>query len=120
MFITQKGSREAIMSAQGTFSQLLGAIMNAFSPTSGTATRAYTFNEIVFAKLSNMINNPIGIGVMLSILIIVGLIAFILNYKKLLSKEYDYMWITLLSSIYTFLGFKSSRQFGFGDNKQGI
>ena len=94
-----------IMSAQGTFSQLLGAIMNAFSPTSGTATRAYTFNEIVFAKLSNMINNPIGIGVMLSILIIVGLIAFILNYKKLLSKEYDYMWITLLSSIYTFLGF---------------
>jgi len=40
----------------------------------GTADRVYTFSDFFFAKSVNMINNPIGIGVVLSILLMAFLV----------------------------------------------
>ncbi len=40
----------------------------------GTADRIYNLNDFVWAKEVNMINNPIGIGFILSILLIVSLV----------------------------------------------
>jgi len=82
-------------------------LQKAFPASSGSATRPYSFDEIVFAKSQNMINNPIGIGWVVCILIVLGLIATIVMYKKILKKEYSYMLILSLWGIYAFLGFNT-------------
>ncbi|MEM3126900.1 MAG: hypothetical protein QW331_02440 [Candidatus Woesearchaeota archaeon] len=54
----------------------------------GSATRQhgqYTFNDIFFAKGQNTINVPIGVGVVLSILLVLALVYFVLSYKKLIN-----------------------------------
>ena len=47
----------------------------------GTADRAYTVSDFFIAKSQNLINNPTGIGIALSILALVGLIAIFLQKK---------------------------------------
>jgi len=50
----------------------------------GTADRIYTFSDFVWAKTVNMINNPVGIGFVLSMLLIVALLSLLYtNYKAL-------------------------------------
>ncbi|MBW2981157.1 hypothetical protein KY360_07110 [Candidatus Woesearchaeota archaeon] len=96
-----------IGSSVSFFAKTWGTLKRAFPPTSGSATRAYSFNEMIFAKHQNMINNPIGIGLFISLLAIIGLIFVIINYKKLLKDENNYLSITLLWAIFTFLGFNT-------------
>ena len=50
----------------------------------GTADRIYTLGDFVWAKTVNMINNPVGIGLVLSLLLIVALFSFAYkNYRTL-------------------------------------
>jgi len=91
----------------GILQKMINIIHKIFRQSSGSATREYSFNEIVFAKHQNMINNPIGIGLFISLLLLVSVIFLILKYKKLLNKEQTYLPITLLWAIFTFLGFNS-------------
>ena len=53
----------------------------------GTADRVYTFNDFFFAQKQNMINNPIGIGIVLSILTLAALIFLLFRLKDTLKKE---------------------------------
>jgi len=89
------------------FQKIIGAILNAFKPTSGTATRAYTFQDFFVAKSQNMINNPVGVGVVLMCLLIVSLIVVILNYKKFLVSENYWVPTAVLWLVFTFLGINS-------------
>jgi hypothetical protein len=62
----------------------------------GTGDRIYNLNDFVYAKSQNMINNPIGIGLVLSILTVIGLVILISNYKKWL-KKYDYSKLVIVA-----------------------
>ena len=68
----------------------------------GTADRIYTFKDFFFAQEQNLINNPIGIGVVLSILTIIALIFLFLRFKSLLKKENHWLAITLAWFVLTF------------------
>ena len=68
----------------------------------GTADRVYSFSDFFFAQKQNMINNPIGIGIFLSILGIVGIIFFFVRFRHLLKKENHWLVITLVWFLFTF------------------
>ncbi|MBN4049046.1 hypothetical protein JYT91_00345 [archaeon AH-315-M20] len=68
----------------------------------GTADRVYTFKDFFFAQKQNMINNPIGIGIFLSILTIIGLVYIFLKFKHLFKKENHWIVITFVWFILTF------------------
>ena len=64
----------------------------------GTADRIYTLSDFIFAKKANLINNPIGIGIFLSLLTILTLVL-------LLYKHYDKLKKHLLLILLTFVIF---------------
>ena len=67
----------------------------------GTGDRIYTFSDFFIAQKQNMINNPIGIGIFLSILTAVALIFLFLKYKDLFKKENHWLIITFVWFIFT-------------------
>jgi hypothetical protein len=72
----------------------------------GSGTRQhglYTFSDFFFATSQNMINNPIGIGFIASLLLLLGLGVVYLRRKSLL-KEHAYLLITLCWLVITFFG----------------
>lgn len=75
----------------------------------GTADRVYNLSEFIFAKKVNMINNPIGIGVVLSILTVMGLIFIILKYKDMFKKENYYKFVLILWFIFAFYAVNAAR-----------
>jgi len=62
----------------------------------GTADRVYSFSDFFIAQKANMINNPIGIGIALSLIAIFGVIMLLVRYKDMLSKENYWAGVTLL------------------------
>jgi hypothetical protein len=68
----------------------------------GTADRVYTMSDFIWTKTTNMINNPVGIGVFLSILTVIALIFILLRLKDLFKKENHWLGITLAWFILTF------------------
>ena len=49
----------------------------------GTADRIYSMSDFIYAKGANLVNNPIGIGFVVSLLVIVALISILhKNYSK--------------------------------------
>ncbi len=75
----------------------------------GTGDRAYTFSDFFFAKEQNMINNPIGIGVMLSILALIGIIFMLIKFKHLLKPENHWMAITFIWFLLAFYAVNGAR-----------
>ena len=75
-----------------------------FFSIKGTATRLYTFNDFFIAKTQNMINNPVGVGIIISILLAISLIYIFIKYKESFSKEKVWIPISLFWLIFTFLG----------------
>lgn len=53
----------------------------------GTGDKPYTFGNFFFAQRQNMINNPIGIGVILALLAVVALIYILFKYSGSLKKN---------------------------------
>lgn len=58
-----------------------------FRPTGGTGTRTYFFEDFFFAQMQNMINNPIGIGVVIYLLLFVGILALVLVFRRQLKEK---------------------------------
>ena len=53
----------------------------------GTGDRIYSLNDFFVAQKNSMINNPTGIGIILSLLIVACMASLILNYYKELKKN---------------------------------
>lgn len=85
------------------FFRILHKLPSVFSPTGGTGTRAYTFNDFFIAKSSNMINAPIGWGIVISVLLLVGLMIMIVKYRKMVVNEKQWTVTVLLWFIFNFL-----------------
>ena len=75
----------------------------------GTGDRIYTLKDFFIAQKENMINNPIGIGIFLSVLTIIGIIFLFLKYKDLLNKENHWLLITFVWFIFTLYAVNASR-----------
>ncbi len=84
-----------------------GVLGKAFDPGSGTATRVYSFGDFFVAKHQNMINNPVGIGIFISLLLVLSLIFIIIKYKTIFKKDHQWVLISLLWLIFTFFGINS-------------
>jgi hypothetical protein len=80
----------------------------------GSASRVYTLNDFINATSVNMINNPVGWGIIISIITLIGFI-FILAYNtKLLKKENLDIFFTFnltLLFIYLVMGMSHSVTF---------
>lgn len=74
----------------------------------GTADRAYSIKDFFIAQKQNMINNPIGIGIFLSLLTIISLFFLFMSYKKLLNKENQWIVITLVWFAFTLYAVNAS------------
>ncbi|MFH1409224.1 MAG: glycosyltransferase family 39 protein [Nanoarchaeota archaeon] len=69
----------------------------------GSATRVYTFKDFFVATPGNLINNPIGFGIIPMILMLIGLIYTIITKKKL------WQWVILAWFVFTFLAVNGER-----------
>ncbi|MBI2651189.1 hypothetical protein HYX01_01855 [Candidatus Woesearchaeota archaeon] len=75
----------------------------------GTGDRIYTFNDFFIAKMQNAINNPIGIGIVLSILVIAALISVFLRYKELLKEENHWLILAIVWLAFTIYAVNGAR-----------
>ena len=66
----------------------------------GTGDRAYTFSDFFIAQKQNMINNPIGIGIVLFLLAIIGLFFLFLAFKDNIKEENHWLIVTLIWFIF--------------------
>ncbi len=93
----------------GFFAKILGNMPKVFNKWSGTASRPYTLQDFFVASSNNMINNPIGFGIIACILAIIGLafaavrIAKLAKGSKFVNRENAYLIITLLWLVLTFV-----------------
>lgn len=98
--------------------KIIGFFKNYFSSDLGSATRAYTFNDFFIAKDANMINNPIGWGIAITLLTIISIIIIIVMLKKYYTHKIYSLPVALGWFILTFLivnsaTFKIPGLFGF-------
>lgn len=97
------GSGETVAATGSLLSRIISRLPSMFSPTGGTGHRAYSFTDFFIAQDTNMINSPIGWGIVVSLLIIVGIGIILLQHRKL--KEKQNMWIVIVLGwfLFTFL-----------------
>jgi len=69
--------------------QHIGFIGKSLSGTSGGTI--YSLNEIVFAPLVSKMNQPTGIGIVVSLLLFGSLIFYLINIKKIIKQKKDYI-----------------------------
>jgi len=81
-------------------------LKTAFPYDGGTATRAYTFKDYFIAQPQGLINNQPGLGIAISILLLIALIYIISTYKPTL-KRYPWITVSLCWLFFTFLGMNS-------------
>ncbi len=107
------GSQNFGLSLLETFLRLLKTL----SPTGGSATRAYTFSDFFYAQKTNLINQPIGWGIAVSLLLLAGVLLLLWKYRDLARKEAAWKILALSWLAFTFL-FVNSATFnlpiGFG------
>ncbi|TKJ17343.1 hypothetical protein CEE44_02300 [Candidatus Woesearchaeota archaeon B3_Woes] len=104
MFLSQIRISDIDITTSTTF---FSKIQSAFSPTMGTATRSYTFNDFFITKPFGGINIHLGWGVFITFLLLIGIVYSLLKYKNLLKKDRIWITITLLWFVFTFLGTNS-------------
>jgi len=75
--------------------------------TRGTADRAYTFSDFFIAKSQNMINNPVGIGLVICLLVLFSIFLIFFLYKSMKKEERIWIISTLLWLIFAFIGVNS-------------
>jgi len=78
-----------------------------FSASGGSATRSYNWKDYLFIPKLNNVNNPVGVGLVLSILAVIGLIRGLFNLKRLKGKQSVLSITMLLWLIFAFLGMNS-------------
>lgn len=75
----------------------------------GTGDKIYSLADFIFAKSVNMINNPIGIGLVASALFFVSFIYIIMNYKVLLKRKNYWRAIILVWFLFTLYAVNAAR-----------
>ena len=75
----------------------------------GTGDRVYSLSDFFIAQKQNMINNPIGIGIFLSVLVIIAIIFSFLKFKNLIKRENHWLVITLVWFIFAFYAVNAAR-----------
>lgn len=83
--------------------KIITSLPSIFNAEGGTATRAYTFSDFFIARSQNMINNPIGIGIVISLLSIVGLIYIFIKIRNWKEEKNQWMLVCLIWFIFLFL-----------------
>ncbi|MBI2208871.1 hypothetical protein HYU50_05230 [Candidatus Woesearchaeota archaeon] len=89
----------------------------------GTADRVYTFKDFFFAQKQNMINNPIGIGIVLSILVVIALAYIIFNNMDAIKKNKKIFlssFLILTSAMILLLFFTYTKEIWVDGNSQPI
>ena len=103
--VGQTTTDAAVSSSTSSLFSKISGILARLTSSGGSASRAYSFEDFFFAQKENLINNPIGIGVIVSLLVLVGLVYVLWHYKsKLVKKENTWLAITLFWLIFTFWG----------------
>ena len=106
-FLSYYGGASAARAATSTITpslltRIVGIINKLVAP-GGTGSRAYTFTDFFIAKSQNMINNPIGVGMIISILTLIGVTYILIKYRtKIVSQENTWIAISLFWLIFTF------------------
>lgn len=78
---------------------LIGSLTN----PGGSNSRSYTFSDFFVAKSSNLINAPIGIGIVLSLLTLLGLGYLLFKYRSsLMAKENCWKVVAVFWLVFTF------------------
>jgi len=75
----------------------------------GSADRLYSFSDFFYSKAQNMINNPVGVGVFLMLLLFVTLIFVVVKYKDMLKKQNHWVIISGVWLLFAFLGIHGER-----------
>lgn len=101
------GSFRLMVGAIGT--NLQGAQIAGKIGLKGTADRIYTFNDFFIAKAQNMINNPIGLGVIITIVVGISIIYLLIRYKSLLEKENHWQIIAAAWLVFALIGVNGAR-----------
>jgi len=79
------------------------SVIKSLTNPGGTGSRAYTFGDFFVAKSNNMINAPIGIGIVLTLLALFGLVYLVFRYRSaLVSQENCWRVVALFWLVYTF------------------
>ncbi len=81
---------EAILQSSGTSTLASGiskALPTLYDPSGGSATRGYSFSDFFIATKNNMINQPIGWGIAISILLVITLVLLAVKYKSFLQRQ---------------------------------
>lgn len=103
--VINKGDTVVLSSSGSGFNpvEFIISAWQAFTNPGGTASRTYSFSDFFFAKGANMINNPIGIGIALSLLTLTGVIFLLWKYKSSIAqKENGWRSLILFWLIFTF------------------
>ncbi|MDP7115533.1 MAG: hypothetical protein QF632_04075 [Candidatus Woesearchaeota archaeon] len=90
----------AIWGLSGTLQNVGLGSQNIFK-VAGTGDTSYTLSQFIFAKSQNMINSPIGLGVVVSLLVLVFFISLFLTYKNLKEKNSQWIIVTLVWFVMT-------------------
>lgn len=100
--IIKHGFRGAL---KGIGSNLNQGIEFGLLNVAGTADKVYTLRDFVVTQKNNLINNPIGIGLVLSLLFVIAVISFLFKYKEDIKKHKFTILIVflVLSSILLFI-----------------
>ena len=96
------GSEEPV--SENFFLRTFHLLQKAFPNTSGTATRPYTFSDFFIAKSQNLINNPVGVGIVLCLLVLLSILVIFLTYRSMKQEKKIWAVISFLWLIYTFFG----------------
>jgi hypothetical protein len=81
---------------------------NVFS-VGGTGDRPYILGDFIYARSQNLINSPIGIGLLISILTILAIVIILLRYKRLNERENHWLFITLIWFLFTLYAVNGTR-----------
>lgn len=80
----------------------------------GSGDAIYGISDFFIAHGQGLINNPVGIGLMIMGLFSLGLIFILYNFKKLFEKENIFPWIALNLTLFTLLSiFGASLSIGY-------
>lgn len=92
----QAAAEQAISHSSNIFVKVWTIITHALNAEGGTATRAYSFLDFVVVHSSNMINNPVGFGVVASLLVFAGLVAVVLRFAGMLPRRKLFVPVVLV------------------------
>ncbi len=75
----------------------------------GSADRVYSFNDFFITKPENMINQPIGVGIFITILFFIFLVSLLFIWKTSFGLEHRWLMIVFLWFIVAFLAVNGRR-----------